>query len=252
MSLLLLLPFPSTLPRVRRPPGQQQVLVLGVKGRSAQPCLSSEGSEFLFSAWLASWGERKRTYIPSPDGFSLMFHQLRAGEGSLALRWKSLKAVAVRRSTPPLGALSSALPPLRTATSGESLLSFFRRAEGQTSPLGPGSHPFPDKEDHRRAFWQRFPSCPQAGCCQRPPRLSAGSGQRGCARRGWGRWAGRSRPLSPPAPRGQRGHLRARLTHLALPGTGCTNPECTASASGCGTSPRSSGGFRSRPRSFSV
>lgn len=45
---------------------------------------------------------------------------------------------------------------------------------------------------------------------------------------------------------------KRRFDLLAVPGTGCTNPECTANVSGCGTSLRSLGGFRSHPRSFSV
>lgn len=65
MSLLVLLPFPSTLPLVRLPSGQQQVLVQGAKGRSVQTCLFSEGFELLFSSWLVSWSEQKQkqTYI---------------------------------------------------------------------------------------------------------------------------------------------------------------------------------------------
>lgn len=60
MSLLVLLPFPSTSPWVQLPSGQQQVLVLGVKGRSVQTCLFPEGFELLFSAWLVSWSEQKQ------------------------------------------------------------------------------------------------------------------------------------------------------------------------------------------------
>lgn len=54
MSLLVLIPFPSTLPWVQFPSEQQQVLVLGVRGWSMQTYLFSEDSSSCFQlAWSA-------------------------------------------------------------------------------------------------------------------------------------------------------------------------------------------------------
>lgn len=98
-------------------------------------------SSFQFARSARESRNREKCILQAPDDFSLMHHQRGLGEVLLGLRQRSFKTITKHSSkqkhSSSLRAQGSASCPFWIAEYGESMQSFFKKAEGQTNLANP-------------------------------------------------------------------------------------------------------------------